>query len=52
MTTRDFILLEEVYEALTEAAAGDLDKLEEELIQSAAVIAAWIYDIRRRKGLA
>lgn len=51
-TAWDFILLEEVYEALTEAAAGDLEKLEEELIQSAAVIAAWVYDIRRRKGLA
>ena len=48
----DFILLEEVYEALAEAAAGDLDKLEVELVQSAAVIAAWIYDLRRRKGLA
>jgi hypothetical protein len=50
-TAWDFILLEEVYEALTEAAAGDLDKLETELIQCGAVIAAWVYDIRRRKGL-
>lgn len=50
-TAWDFILLEEVYEALTEAASGDLDKLEAELIQTAAVVAAWIYDIRRRKGL-
>lgn len=39
------ILLEEVYEALAE---DDPTKLREELIQAAAVAAAWIYDIDRR----
>lgn len=49
-TAWDFILLEEVFEALAEAAAGDLDKLETELVQCAAVIAAWVYDIQRRRA--
>ena len=49
-TAWDFILLEEVFEALAEAAAGDLDKLETELTQTAAVIAAWVYDIQRRRA--
>lgn len=40
------ILAEEQQEAYAET---DLDRLEEELIQTAAVIAAWIYDIRRRR---
>lgn len=40
------ILEEEKQEAYAET---DLDKLEEELIQTGAVIAAWIYDIRRRR---
>lgn len=39
------ILLEEVYEALAE---GDPAKLREELIQSAAVIFAWVEDIDTR----
>jgi hypothetical protein len=40
------IAAEEVFEAFAET---DPDRLEEELIQAAAVIAAWIYDIRRRR---
>lgn len=40
------ILLEEVYEALAEE---DTAKLREELVQSAAVIVAWIEAIDRRK---
>ncbi len=40
------ILLEEVYEALAEGCA---DELEAELIQCAAVIQAWVWDIRRRR---
>lgn len=39
------ILLEEVYEALAES---DPAKLRAELVQSAAVIAAWIADLDRR----
>jgi hypothetical protein len=39
------ILLEEVYEALAES---DTVKLRAELIQTAAVIAAWISDLDRR----
>lgn len=39
------ILLEEIHEALAES---DRAKLREELIQSAAVIAAWISDLDRR----
>lgn len=38
------ILLEEVYEALAES---DPVKLREELIQCAAVIQAWVYDLDR-----
>lgn len=49
-TAWDFILLEEVFEALAEAASGDLDKLETELVQCASVIAAWVYDIQRRRA--
>lgn len=39
------ILLEEVYEAMAE---DDPKKLREELIQSAAVIQAWLHDLDRR----
>lgn len=39
------ILIEEVCEAFTET---DPTKLREELVQCAAVIAAWVYDIDRR----
>lgn len=39
------ILLEEVYEALAES---DTAKLRTELVQTAAVIAAWISDLDRR----
>lgn len=39
------ILLEEIYEAMAEE---DPERLIVELTQSAAVIAAWIYDIKRR----
>jgi hypothetical protein len=41
------ILLEEVYEALAES---DPAKLRTELIQAAAVIAAWVSDLDRRAG--
>lgn len=41
------IFLEEAHEAVAET---DLDKLEEELVQTAAVLAAWIYDIQRRRA--
>ena len=41
------ILAEEQQEAYAES---DLDKLETELIQTAAVIAAWISDIQRRRA--
>lgn len=41
------ILSEEQQEAYAES---DLDKLETELIQTAAVIAAWVFDIQRRRG--
>lgn len=44
-TTWDYVLLEEVYEALAEE---DPAELRTELIQAAAVIAAWIEDIDRR----
>lgn len=40
-----FVLLEEVYEALAEQ---DTAKLRAELVQAAAVIAAWIHDLDRR----
>lgn len=40
------ILAEEIAEAFVET---DLDLLEEELIQSAAVIQAWLYDIQRHR---
>ena len=46
----DAILLEEVYEALTEAAGGDVAKLRKELIQVAAVAAQWVEAIDRRQG--
>lgn len=39
------VLLEEVYEALAEK---DLTALRDELVQVAAVCAAWIHDIDRR----
>lgn len=42
----DFILLEEVYEALAET---DPDLMQEELIQVAAVAVAWAEDIEREK---
>ena len=42
----DCILLEEVYEALSE---DDDDKLEAELVQVSAVAQAWIECIRRRR---
>lgn len=42
------IAAEEAAELFAEA---DLDKLETELIQLAAVLAAWYYDVQRRKGL-
>lgn len=42
----DTILLEEVFEALAET---DPVKLREELVQSAAVIVAWIEDLESRK---
>lgn len=41
------ILLEEVFEALTETDPG---KLREELIQSAAVIVRWVEDIDSREA--
>ncbi|MEW1565766.1 NUDIX hydrolase [Streptomyces sp. NPDC093509] len=41
------ILLEEIYEA---GAESDQGLLRTELVQCAAVIAAWIYDIDRRAG--
>lgn len=44
-TAWDGILLEEVYEALAEA---DPAKLRTELIQVAAVCAAWVHDLDRR----
>jgi hypothetical protein len=43
------ITAEEMAELFAEA---DLDKIETELIQTAAVLAAWWYDLQRRKGLA
>jgi hypothetical protein len=39
------ILLEEVFEALAE---DDASRLRTELVQAAAVISAWIYDIDQR----
>src|ERR1051325_10333245 len=44
-TTWDLILLEEVFEALAEE---DVTKLRTELIESAAVIVAWVEAIDRR----
>jgi hypothetical protein len=41
------IASEEQQEAYAET---DLDRLETELIQHAAVIAAWVYDIQRRRA--
>lgn len=43
------VLLEEVEEAVEQAALGDDEKLTEELVQCAAVIVAWIECIERRK---
>ncbi|MGY5127346.1 hypothetical protein [Streptomyces nigrescens] len=43
------ILNEEVQEAFAES---DPEKLREELVQSAAVIAAWVLDLDRRSGRA
>lgn len=43
--TWDLILLEEIYEALAES---DVTKLRKELIESAAVIVAWVGAIDRR----
>lgn len=43
----DLILLEEVYEALSEA---NEEKLEEELVQVAAVAVAWLEAIQRRRA--
>lgn len=45
--TWDTILLEEVYEALSET---DTERLRAELVQVAAVCAAWIEDIDTRNG--
>ena len=47
--TWDFILREEVYEALSET---DEDKVEEELVQVAAVAVAMIECMRRKKRCA
>jgi hypothetical protein len=47
--TWDYILMEEVYEALEQASLGNDEKLEEELLQAAAVIFSWAEAIRRRK---
>lgn len=43
------IFLEEVYEAVDEAKAGNLDKLRTELIQCAAVAVSWAESIDRNK---
>lgn len=43
------IFLEEVYEAVDEAKANDLDKLRTELIQCAAVALSWVESIDRNK---
>ena len=43
------IFLEEVYEAVDEAKAGNLDKLRTELIQCAAVALSWVESIDRNK---
>lgn len=43
------ILKEEVYEAIAEAATGDIDKLEVELVQVAAVCVKWCEQLRRIK---
>lgn len=48
--TYSHILVEEVAEAIHEAAVGDQDKLEQELIQVAAVATAWVECIRRRRA--
>jgi hypothetical protein len=45
--TWDTILLEEVYEALSET---DRERLRAELVQIATVCAAWIEDIDNRRG--
>lgn len=45
------ILLEEFYEAIDEAKAGDIPKLREELIQVAAVCVNWIQCIDRNNVL-
>lgn len=45
----DGILLEEVYEALTEAAEGDDARLYAELVQVAAVATCWAEAVKRRK---
>lgn len=46
------IAVEEVAEAVEAAAQGDLVKLREELVQSAAVFIAWIEALDRRTGRA
>lgn len=43
------ILLEEVYEALEQAAKGNIEKTREELIQVAAVVVAMIECVDRNK---
>lgn len=47
MVTWHDITLEEVFEALSEE---DPEKLEAELIQAAAVLVAWIEDLRRKRS--
>jgi hypothetical protein len=44
------IVIEEVAEAAEEAKAGNVEALREELIQTAAVIVAWIEAIDRRQS--
>ncbi len=43
------IFLEEVFEAIDEAKAGDLEKLRTELVQCAAVAVSWIESIDRNQ---
>lgn len=43
------VLLEEVFEALEEAEAGNIEALKEELTQCAAVISQWLEDIELRE---
>lgn len=44
------ILMEEVFEAIEEAKAGDLEKLDTELVQCIAVIQSWRQSIKRNKS--